>query len=286
MGAKENLSRRDFIKLAILTSGGLAGFSVTQRISKYSLQNLEKTPREVYIDKSSIAALIDVPKPGSFVIHPNGQENGVLVNCNRDAFAEALITIAQKVDPENGARRIYSFLEKDGLRIRFRQGTAPRRPKNRGLNGTEYGIEGATTMPALTPFGQGPKITFDESYLQSYFAAKKSGDYLRTKHQDLLVFEELVHTYQDARNPRQHLLHTARYNSQEVASRLGLYNASEQIRQTLGIATGINAFDRGIDPVEVEAQKIVEEKILEKLVEVGLGESKPEQVFGRFFNFS
>lgn len=242
--------------------------NLSQKISRYSEANLGKFPRDVYIDNHLLAPLIDVPETGSFIIHPQGQEKEVGVTVNKDAIAESLLTIAQEVDPENGARRIYSFLEKRVLKIRFKHGRSSLRPKNGGVNGREYGLEGATATPALSLLWGGPKITFNEPYLESYFAAKKSGDYLRTKHEDLLVLEELVHTYQDARNPRDHLASAARYNSQEIASVFG------------------NGFNREKDLIEAEARDLVEEIVLDKLVNVGLGKSKPEQEFGRFFSFS
>lgn len=212
MGHKENFSRRGFFKAAAIGATGLVAGDYIRKIAYYSKLHPESTS----VSAKDLESQIRIVKENSFRINsPENDSSQVQVQVNKPAFSEALSYLANLDDPQNGVSRIYSFLSHNPLKIKFGKG----KPLERPYRHEKISHERATYTPSL--YIGGPYITFNESYIESYYKAKVSNDYVNLALFEKTIYEEFFHLLQDSQDPKQFILQTANYNTQEFISWLG-----------------------------------------------------------------
>lgn len=249
MERKESISRRSAIKAFAGISAASVGLVLQDKVSSYvrylSSRNRESIPLERWgVEQYIQAPEVDTP-----------------ANVNKTVFAEELRFIAEKENPSKGALWLHSFLREFPLEIQFPQKDAePVVSKNDIIRQPKAGY-----IPALF---NGPTFIFYPSFVQEYLRAKHEIDVAAQVANDMIVWHEVVHLWQDIKSPIKQIVTTGAAESFEKLSHNGV----------------IKLYNPDADPFEKEAwekaSEIVESRF-KGLVKAGDYENWP---FGRFFD--
>ena len=218
MERRERISRRSaLIAIAGLSAAG-AGLALEHRVFPY-IKYLSSRKHEAPQDGERIEEFIHT-------FHENSS-----VKANKTTFAEELKFIAKKENPSRGPSWLYSFLKVFPLEIQFPQEDAkPLVSKNGVVHQPRAGY-----TPAL--WGMRPAFIFYPSFLQEYLRAKHEVDVVGQVRNDMVVWHEIIHLWQDVRNPIRQIITTDVHESFEKVN----HNKF------------IQPYDIRTDPSEVEA---------------------------------
>lgn len=174
MGGKERLSRRDFLRVT--------GYTVIGVLTIGSTELTPKDPSEL-IKVSSKATRVTL------------ETVEVEVQANPVGFYEGLRDVAMYDFGFKGLNELEIYLQRSPLKIEF----ATRLPNNKQM----------THIPSFIPSGS--RIKIHESFLEGYILRDK--DPVNRVLADRDVYHELVHVWQEVRNPQDYAREFFRANS-------------------------------------------------------------------------
>ena len=218
MERRRKLSRREaVIAIAGFSAVGV-GLVLKDKVSPYIKYLSSRNHENAFLDGEEIEQMIHTS-------HENSS-----VKANKTVFAEELKFIAKKENPEKGISWLHSFLRVYPLEIQFPQREAkPLVSKNGVIQQPRAGY-----TPALS---DGPTFIFYPSFLQEYHRAKREIDVAAQIDNDMLIWHEIIHFWQDVRGPFKQIV-TA-----------GVYGSFEKVNNN----RVIQPFDISADPFEKEA---------------------------------
>lgn len=270
MSKQERLSRRQFLGLAGAGSMG-AAIIIGKRLAKYSLNMPPNLSETDFISEQTLEDLLRIDTSKSqvfFEAEVNGERSLIKSTINLSAFAKAIYTISANESPENGKAMTFSFLTNHPLEIRLEDKPPKERPKKDGQNYLPTG----NYTPLL--WG-GPSIISYKKQLIEYYLLKRDNNYSQLVEKDFSVWHEIIHFWQDVRNP---------YKQFIGSSMLGL---NEFLAQH-----GLNPqFEKANDPIEAEADKIAKQYAVASFVDKTMADlDEPhgnlDTIFGEFYSFS
>lgn len=247
---ERDLSRRDFLKLSIASLAGGTAFYVSERL--YPLLGL------IFPEEGKIA-------PEQINIQTLGEISlgeGIKVNINKGLLQEALLYLASFEEPINGPGKIAAVLDKRPIEIGLDRKIS--RPK---ISAAQFSYPLANYTPFLS---NGPKITFNRSFIDRYFHALQNVDLAAQIANDAVVFHEYYHFFQDLRNPVEQIITTGILESREWLNSIPFMPKFDPLEEALEK----EAWDKAGE---------VTTRILNEHFSTGNLNTWP---FGRFFNFS
>ncbi len=263
---ERRVNRRFFLKaLGILL--GASTVAVGEKVVQYSLPPSETGP----ITEEDIQEKIFVTEgnpPPIFEVKRRGKIRKIKPVADIRFFAQEIIQIAQKYDPEQGVIDVFSFLNKNPLEI-YLSGYNPKRVEN--SNKTNTPQHGGYEAALSGPFQWGPVLTFYKDFLRRYYEAERAGHDSTDKlaGQDWWIRDELQKLWLDVQNPIKHVIDLYKFNISEQAARFGL-NPEFHFRN---------------HPVEKEAMEKTIELAESIKSDVKSGNKRVDQVYGQFFSF-